>query len=173
MVAAAVIVPSTFDTTDINDSKKLTAAKRSRLFEKIMSSCKVGIGRVSPLEIDTNGLGWARRQVFLRALNDLDQSPSKIIVDGNNFFDGFNDVEYECVVKADAKYISVAAASIIAKCTRDTEIETLCNEYPEESDKYGWSKNKGYPTKAHIDAIKLHEITKHHRKSYKPCQQIQ
>lgn len=169
LVAAAVILPLGFDLAGVNDSKKLSAKRRANVYDRVMHAANVGIGRVSREEIDLRSLAWARRVVFTRALDALPASPPTIVVDGNGFFDGYANVPYECLVKADSTHASVAAASIVAKVTRDAQILTLCGEEPDVADNYGWASNMGYPTKKHLDAIAAFGVTHHHRLSFAPC----
>lgn len=122
-----------------------------------------GIGIVTLEEINGHSFAWARREVFTRALTNLDVRPGSIVVDGTSFFDGYLDIPYACIAKADATYASVAAASIVAKCTRDGMVKDVCVGYREVAERYGWSTNMGYPTKAHKDAIRAHGCTWYHR----------
>lgn len=174
LVASAVILPDNCSIEGLADSKKLTENKRNALFKKITSpenNCAFGIGVVSNLEIDTNGLAWARRVVFHRALDDLEQKGylhsniANIIVDGN-IFKEWKNVKYECINKADEKIPCVSAASIVAKVTRDMSILKLCEQIPDLAKKYKLDKNKGYLTKDHISGIRIHGLTSFHRKSY-------
>jgi len=174
LVASAVILPDNCSIEGLADSKKLTNNKRNALFKKITSpenNCAFGIGAVSNIEIDTNGLAWARRVVFHRALDDLEQKGylhsniANIIVDGN-IFKEWKNVKYECIIKADEKIPCVSAASIVAKVTRDMSILKLCEEFPDLVKKYKLDKNKGYLTKDHVNGIRTHGLTDFHRKSY-------
>jgi ribonuclease HII len=171
LVAAAVILPKDFDLNGVNDSKKLSAKRRSNLYDRIMRSAKVGIGTVTREEIDCHSLGWARRIVFIRALDSLQCTPGSIVIDGNGFFDGYNNVPFECVVKADSTHASVAAASIVAKVTRDAQIHALCQSESQIAETYGWVSNMGYPTRQHINAIRANGTTLYHRMSFAPCRQ--
>ena len=146
--------------------------KRAELADRIQKHAYVGIGIVTIAELNSNPFGDMRKLVFQRAMEDLVQkvTPSKIIIDGNGFFSGFRDIPFECIIKADAKYPCVSAASIIAKALRDALVDKFCEDYPEDAEKYGWNKNQGYPTPQHIKAISQYGITSLHRSSFKPCQ---
>lgn len=172
LVAAAVVLPETFDATGLADSKKLSKKKRNALLESIRSEAKIGIGVVSLEEINTNSFGWARRTVFLRALDDLSHSATSIVVDGTHFFDGYQDIPHSCIAKADATHASVAAASIVAKCTRDSMVVAVCEEHPTLAAQFGWKTNMGYPTKAHKDALVSHGCSFFHRTSFAPCRSL-
>ncbi len=170
LVASAVILPDEFELDGVKDSKKLSGKRRKRVYDRIVAQARVGVGVVTREEIDQFSFAWARREVFVRALDGLaTPSPSSIVVDGNGFFDGYNDIPHECRVKADTTHASVAAASIVAKVVRDAQITALCEVNADLSDTYGWKTNMGYPTKKHLDAIKTHGITPHHRLSFGPC----
>ena len=172
LVAAAVILPSGFDIDGVCDSKKISEKKRSLIAERIMREATVGIGIVTLEEINSHPFAFARRQVFQRALENLALKavPSSIIVDGTQFFDGFRDIPFECVARADAQYASVAAASIVAKTHRDAQIHALCDAAPELATRFSWRSNKGYPTAAHLVALKEGTVSRYHRTSFGPCQ---
>lgn len=172
LVAAAVVLPCDYDTTGLNDSKKLSEKKRNAMGRKLRDEVSFGVGKVSSSEIDEHGLAWARRVVFTRALDALVQkdTPTSIVVDGTGFFDGFGNIAaWKLEAKADSLYASVAAASIIAKTERDFDIEKLCDHYPDFAEKYGWRSNKGYPAAAHKNGIRNHGITPFHRRCFAPC----
>lgn len=172
LVAAAVMLPDGFDGV-VNDSKKLSAKKREALATQIEKTARVGVGVVTRAEIDANTFAWARRAVFLRALAALGEPlPASIVVDGTQFFDGYRDVPFVLEAKADAKYASVGAASIVAKVTRDRSVLGLCDAQPELAKRYGWRTNMGYPTKAHRDALASHGPSEHHRRSFGPCKTV-
>lgn len=168
MVAGAVILPSTFDTSKLFDSKILSEKKRKVLYEELVNSAHVGIGVVTNEEIDVLGMAKCRRLVFHRALDDLDMGADKIIVDGT-IFEKYKNIKHECIPKADKTVPCVSAASIIAKHYRDTKILEICDREPENAERYGWNSNKGYPAKKHLTAIKEFGVVSHHRKSYRPC----
>jgi len=170
MVAGAVILPPNFDTSKLFDSKKLSEKKRSVLYEELLKNADVGIGVVTNEEIDFLGMAKCRRLVFHRALDDLDKGADKIIVDGT-LFDKYKDMEHECIPKADQTVPCVSAASIVAKHYRDTKILQLCDQEPENAERYDWKNNKGYPAPKHLSAIKEFGVVSHHRKSYGPCKQ--
>lgn len=172
LVAAAVILPDDFDVRGLNDSKKLSKTKREALYERIMSSAHVGVGVVELDEINANRFSWARATVFQRALQELSKRPTSIVVDGPHFFDGFDDIPFQCRAKADAEYASVAAASVVAKCTRDAMIMSLSDAYTVDAERFGWRSNMGYPTRAHLQAIKIHGPTSHHRINFSPCRTL-
>ena len=119
------------------------------------------VGIVTPEEIDRINILNASILAMHRALDMLKVRPESIIVDGNRF-KPYHDIEHTCVVKGDAKYLSIAAASILAKTYRDDYMNSLAKEYPQ----YDWTSNKGYPTKKHREALRLYGITPYHRKSY-------
>ena len=108
LVAAAVILPEHFDTTGLNDSKKLSKKKRDNLFAKIKEVAAVGVGIVTLDEINKEPFSWARRTVFMRALANLVTPPRSIVVDGTHFFDGYENIPFVCEAKADARHASVA-----------------------------------------------------------------
>ena len=160
--AAAVIFPAGYTNEELNDSKQLTDRRRKRLrgiIERDALAWAVGI--VTPEEIDRINILNASILAMHRALDMLKVRPESIIVDGNRF-KPYHDIEHTCVVKGDAKYLSIAAASILAKTYRDDYMDSLAKEYPQ----YDWTSNKGYPTKKHREALRLHGITPYHRKSY-------
>lgn len=171
LVAAAVVVPPGVEIEGLNDSKKLTPARREALHAEIVGKCHVGRGVVTLEEINVQPFGWARRTVFQRALEDLARSttPTSIVVDGNGFFEGFRGIPYELVVKADGKYEAVAAASIVAKVTRDADVAALAASHPELGERYKWASNHGYPTGPHLNALKEHGPSAFHRTSFRPC----
>jgi len=168
--AAAVILPQDYENPDFNDSKQLTEKQRYRLREVIEhDAVSWAIGIVTADEIDKINILRASILAMHRALDALTVRPQHIIVDGNRFFpyrqsiDGTEAaVPYHTVVKGDAKYLSIAAASILAKTYRDDYMLSLAEQYPQ----YDWSSNKGYPTRKHREAIKKYGITPFHRRSY-------
>ena len=173
LVAAAVILPKTYDTAGLDDSKKLSEKKRDAIGTKLRREvATIGIGKISREEIDAHGLGWARRAVFERALDALSEKEIaiSIVVDGTGFFDGYNSIsDWKLEARADSLYASVAAASIIAKTERDADIVRICDAHPEMAEQYGWRSNKGYPAPAHKKGIQMFGITEFHRRSFAPC----
>lgn len=163
--AAAVILPANYENALLNDSKQLSERKRYELraiIERDALSWAVGV--VTPEEIDTINILNASILAIHRALEQLAQrqpAPEAVIVDGNRF-KPYRDLPYTTIVKGDGKYLSIAAASILAKTYRDDYMNRLAEEYPQ----YDWRSNKGYPTRKHREAIRLHGITPYHRKSY-------
>ena len=171
VVAGAVIFPdlkiSDSLAKKLDDSKKLTAAKREALFEELHSSnASIGCGMASVEEIDALNILQATFLAMRRAVKNLPQVPEFIIIDGNK-----TPPDLPCparfLIKGDALSLSVAAASIIAKVTRDRLMCELAKEFPY----YGWEKNAGYGTKAHQDGLKAHGVCIHHRKSYAPIKE--
>lgn len=160
--AAAVILPSDYQNELLNDSKKLTAKKRYTLREEIeRDAIAWAVGIVTPEEIDKINILNASFLAMHRALDQLQVRPEAIIVDGNRF-KPYQDLPSTTIVKGDGKYLSIAAASILAKTYRDDYMLSLAEEYPQ----YDWQSNMGYPTKKHRQAILEHGITPYHRKSY-------
>lgn len=160
--AAAVILPSDYQNELLNDSKKLTAKKRYALREEIeRDAIAWAVGIVTPEEIDKINILNASFLAMHRALDQLSVRPEAVIVDGNRF-KPYQDLPSTTIVKGDGKYLSIAAASILAKTYRDDYMLSLAEEYPQ----YDWKSNMGYPTKKHRQAIREHGITPYHRKSY-------
>lgn len=163
--AAAVIFPPDYTNEAINDSKKLTAAKRRELADIIRrDAIAVGVGIATVKEIDEKNILQCSMIAMQRALEQIRTSTpiEYIIVDGNRF-PGVDYAPHATIVKGDAKYLSIAAASIIAKTMRDEAMESLAKSFPQ----YQWEVNKGYPTKAHRAAIAEFGPTKHHRMTFK------
>ncbi len=160
--AAAVILPPDYENAELNDSKQLTERRRYALREVIMHDAVAwAVGEVSPAEIDKINILNASILAMHRALDKLAVRPEAIIVDGNRF-KPYNQLPYTTIVKGDGKYLSIAAASILAKTFRDDYMNALAAEYPQ----YDWLSNKGYPTRKHRDAIRLHGISPYHRRSF-------
>lgn len=160
--AAAVILPPGYDNPDLNDSKKLTAARRNALRRQIERDALAwAVGIVTPEEIDSINILRASFLAMHRALDQLEVRPQAVIVDGNRFVP-YQNLPYATIVKGDGKYQAIAAASILAKTYRDDYMDALAEEYPF----YDWKSNKGYPTKAHREGIRQHGISPYHRKSY-------
>ena len=160
--AAAVILPPNFEHELISDSKKLTEKMRYRL-RPIIEEAAVAwaVGVVSAEEIDKINILNASFLAMHRALEQLTTQPEFILVDGNRF-KPYGKVPYSCEVKGDGRFLSIAAASILAKTYRDDYMNGIAKEFPQ----YAWDVNKGYPTKAHRDAIREFGVTPHHRKSF-------
>lgn len=159
VVAAAVIIDRNNVIDGIADSKKLTSKKREELYQQITNIYQFSVGIVSPQIIDEINILQATIKACRIAANKLQQT-SLFLVDGNM---KFNDDKYVSIIKGDDKSISIAAASIVAKVTRDRIMQKLHEEHPE----YSWDRNSGYGTKVHIDAIKNYGMTAHHRRSFK------
>ena len=160
--AAAVILPPGYDNPDLNDSKKLTAARRNALRRQIERDALAwAVGIVTPEEIDSINILRASFLAMHRALDQLAVRPQAVIVDGNRFVP-YQNLPYATIVKGDGKYQAIAAASILAKTYRDDYMDALAEEYPQ----YDWKSNKGYPTKKHRAAIREYGVTPYHRMSY-------
>ena len=160
--AAAVILPDDYQNDLLNDSKQLTEKRRYQLREIIERDAVAwAVGIVTPEEIDKINILNASILAMHRALDQLKVRPEAIIIDGNRF-KPYNNIPHTTIVKGDGKYLSIAAASILAKTYRDDYMNRLAEEYPQ----YDWFSNKGYPTKKHRDAIRQYGITPYHRKSY-------
>ena len=160
--AAAIILPPDYQNELLNDSKKLTAKKRYALREEIeRDAIAWAVGIVTPEEIDKINILNASFLAMHRALDQLKVRPQAVIVDGNRFTP-YQNLPFTTIVKGDGKYLSIAAASILAKTYRDDYMLSLAEEYPQ----YDWQSNMGYPTKNHRQAIRQYGITPYHRKSY-------
>lgn len=161
--AAAVILPENFSHELLNDSKKLTEARREKLRPIIEEEAVAwAVGVVSAEEIDKINILRASILAMHRALDRLKTRPGAIIVDGNRFTP-YGDIPWQTFVKGDGKYGNIAAASILAKTHRDAFMKSLHEQYP----MYGWNVNKGYPTKAHRDAIAQHGPSPYHRMTFR------
>lgn len=160
--AAAVILPDDYQNELLNDSKQLTEKRRYQLREIIQRDAVAwAVGIVTPEEIDRINILNASILAMHRALDQLKVRPEAIIVDGNRF-KPYSPIPHTTIVKGDGKYLSIAAASILAKTYRDDYMNRLAEEYPQ----YDWLSNKGYPTKKHREAIRQYGITPYHRRSY-------
>lgn len=165
--AAAVILPHDYSNPLLNDSKKLTAKQRSMLRQQIEHDATAwAVASVDNLEIDRINILRASFHAMNVAVTQLTETPQFLLIDGNRFINEY-DIPYQCIVKGDAKYQSIAAASILAKTYRDEYMTEQHKLYPH----YGWDNNKGYPTKQHYQAILDHGITPLHRRSYALYQQ--
>jgi ribonuclease HII len=160
VVAAAVIIDQNNLIEGIKDSKKLSKNKREELYVKITQNYTWSIGVVEPKEIDEINILEATKKACVLAVEGLIKEPSVVIVDGNM---KFSDQRFVSYIKGDDRSISIAAASIIAKVTRDRMMELLHQEFPY----YFWAKNSGYGTKEHISAIEKYGTSIHHRLSFK------
>lgn len=160
--AAAVILPPDYENEELNDSKKLTPKARYRLRTAIERDALAwAVGTVSPEEIDRINILNASLLAMHRALDRLTVRPEAVIVDGNRF-KPYAGLPWKAIVKGDGKYLSIAAASILAKTYRDDYMDSLAAQYPQ----YDWLSNKGYPTRRHREAIRRYGITPLHRRSY-------
>ena len=160
--AAAVIFPENYQNEELNDSKKLTDKRRKQLREIIQRDAVAwAVGIVTPEEIDKINILNASILAMHRALDQLKVRPEAVIVDGNRF-KPYQSLPHTTIVKGDGKYLSIAAASILAKTYRDDYMDKLAEEYPQ----YDWLSNKGYPTKKHREAIRQYGITPYHRKTF-------
>ena len=163
VVAAAVMLPKNFKHTLLNDSKQLTEKKRILLKTEIKENAiAYAIGIVDHKEIDKLNILNASILAMHRALNQIKSPFNSILVDGNRF-KKYNEIEHHCIIKGDGKYLSIAAASVLAKTYRDDLMKKLHHEHPQ----YQWKNNKGYPTKSHRAAIKKIGVSQYHRKSFK------
>lgn len=161
--AAAVILPSEFSDPVLDDSKKLNATVREKLRELVETTAiSYGVGVCSVEEIDQINILNASILAMQRAVEKLDPKPEFLLIDGNRF-KPVEGISHECIIKGDGIYASIAAASILAKTHRDEHMEKLGLKYPS----YGWSRNRGYPTREHRLAILEHGATEHHRRSFR------
>lgn len=160
--AAAVILPPDFFHPLLNDSKQMTGREREELRPIIEREAVAwAVEAVSAEEIDQLNILWASVTGMQRAVRRLAVRPDFLLIDGNRFrpFDGF---DYQTVVKGDATFASIAAASVLAKTHRDEYMRKIALEYPQ----YGWDRNMGYPTKEHIEAVRRYGLTPYHRRSF-------
>lgn len=166
VVAAAVILPENFNNPVLNDSKQLSEANRN-LLEGVIKQESVAwaIGSCDPREIDRYNILKASFMAMHRAIAKLSIRPELLLIDGNRFT-AYPGIRHTCIVKGDATYMSIAAASVLAKTCRDRMMEQLHADLP----MYGWNKNKGYPTVMHRKAIEKFGITEFHRKSFRLLQ---
>ena len=167
VTAAAVILDPLNIPDNLNDSKVLSSKKREKLFEELKSSSICAVAHVSPEEIDKLNILQASLLAMVNAVTNLKVKPKHILIDGNTVPDRLVG-RATAIVKGDRKVLSIAAASIIAKVTRDKLMHDLGSEFPV----YGWAKNAGYPTKCHMNAIVKYGVTPHHRRSFKPVHNI-
>ena len=166
--AAAVVLPDDYDNPLINDSKQLNEKQRRQLRAEIERDAVAwAVCSIDNEGIDKMNILWASLHAMNMAVQQLKVRPQFLLIDGNRFRNE-TDIDFKCFVKGDAKYMSIAAASILAKTHRDEFMEKLHEQYPN----YHWDKNKGYPTKAHYEAIARFGITPHHRKSFNLDKQL-
>lgn len=163
VVAAAVILPPDFSNDLLNDSKQLTAKQRASLRTIIEAEAAAwAVAFISPEEIDRINILQASIMAMHKAVAKLAIKPQYLLVDGNRF-KPYPGIPHQCIVKGDAKMMSIAAASILAKTHRDEYMETIAKEFPA----YGWDRNKGYPTRDHRAAIAAQGTTPYHRMSFR------
>lgn len=161
--AAAVILPKRYRNRELNDSKKLTARQRERLRDEIMTHALAwSIASCSNTEIDTMNILRASITAMHRAIAGLKVTPLLLLIDGNRFY-AYEKIPHQTIIRGDATYLSIAAASVLAKTERDRYMEELDTLFPQ----YGWRQNKGYPTAAHRKAIAMHGPSPWHRLSFK------
>ena len=160
VVAAGVYIPEGFDTSEINDSKKLSAKKREYLYDKITAECDWATGQVNEKLIDIMNIAQATKLAMRQAIYQMNKADF-VLIDGN-FLPENLDIPERCIISGDRLSVSIAAASIVAKVTRDEMIMEMHKEYPI----YNWQKNKGYGTKEHREAIKLYGPSIYHRKTF-------
>lgn len=167
VVAAAVCLPAGAIPSGLDDSKRLTAALRARLAADLLACAQVGIGLASVAEIDSVNILQATFLAMRRAVAALPAPPCALLIDGNRLPPGLP-CPAETLVKGDARSLSIAAASIVAKVHRDRIMASLAVDFPG----YGWDRNAGYPTAAHLDALTRLGPTPHHRRSFAPVRNI-
>ena len=161
--AAAVILPKDFSHPLLNDSKQLSEKQRYEARQLVETSALAwAVAQVSPAEIDKVNILNASFLAMHRAIDQLDPFPESLLIDGNRFRP-YRGLPFHCIIKGDGKFLSIAAASILAKTYRDDYMMQLDAEYPH----YLWRSNKGYPTRAHREAIQLHGPSPYHRKSFR------
>ncbi len=162
VVAAAVILPKKYKHKVLNDSKQLTEKQRLEVKSDIIKDAIAwGVGVASPEEIDEINILNASYLAMDRAVDKLKVSPELLLIDGNRFISK-NDIPFECIIKGDGKFLSIAAASILAKTYRDDLMRELAIKFPG----YGWETNVGYPTRAHREGLREMGSTPHHRMSF-------
>jgi ribonuclease HII len=162
VVAAAVILPKRFRNQVLNDSKKLTARQRDILREEIINSAVAWhVAFIDNREIDELNILRASIKAMHKAIEGLSKEPQLLLIDGNRFFP-YKNIGHKTIIKGDGLYLSIAAASVLAKTFRDEFMQKIHFEFPE----YGWDKNKGYGTASHRQAILTHGITGYHRRSF-------
>lgn len=163
VTAAAVLLPDDFENEILNDSKQLSESQRLLLKPLIeMTALSFAISHIEPKVIDDINILNASIVAMQKAILQLTPGPEFVIVDGNRF-KRVADIPHECIIKGDSKYLSIAAASILAKTYRDEYMNQIHEEFP----MYNWKKNKGYPTAEHREAIRKYGTTKYHRMSFR------
>lgn len=167
VTAAAVVLDLSRIPEGLNDSKKLSASRREALAAQIHADHAVGLAHVDVAEIDSLNILRASHVAMLRALAALPQQPDMVLVDGNLIPKDLS-LPAQAIVKGDARSLSIAAASIVAKVARDAVMQDLAHAFPG----YGWEKNAGYPTKAHKQALLDLGVTPHHRRSFAPIRNM-
>ena len=167
VVAAAVRLDPAAVPAGLNDSKKLSAARREALFAAILAAADVSIAEASAAEIDVLNILEASHLAMCRAIAGLGEAPDHVLIDGNRIPRGLA-ISAEAIVKGDARCASIAAASIVAKVWRDRIMVDLAQQHPG----YGWERNAGYPTKDHLAALRNLGPTPHHRRSFRPVHNI-
>jgi len=166
--AAAVILPRDFEDDLLNDSKQLTAKQRNTLREIIENEASAwSVAKVDNIEIDEINILNASFLAMHKAINKLKITPKLLLIDGNRF-NKYKTIPHKCIIKGDGKYLSIAAASVLAKTHRDEFMLNLDKEFPY----YDWKNNKGYPTPKHKQAIAKHGISPYHRKSFNLNEQM-
>lgn len=166
VVACACILPKNYKLDGLNDSKKLTEKKREQLYEVLVNeSISYGIGIISPKRIDEVNIYQATKEAMYEAINNLNPKPEHVLIDAMPLD---LDVPSTSIIKGDAKSLSIAAASVIAKVTRDRMMIELDKKYPE----YGFASHKGYPTKKHIEAVKQYGVLDFYRFTFSPISDL-
>lgn len=167
VVAAAVRLDPARIPPGLNDSKLLSAARREGLFAVLQEVADVAVGMASVAEIDSINILRASQLAMCRAVAGLRLQPDHLLIDGNLLPRGLG-ISAEAIVKGDRRSVSIAAASVVAKVTRDRIMVDLAQQHPG----YGWERNAGYPTKDHLEALRNLGVTPHHRRSFKPVHNI-
>ena len=166
VVAAAVILPKNYELEGLTDSKKLSEKKRDKFYDIIMKDAlAIGVGIISPEVIDEVNIYEASKLAMIDAINSLSIKPEHVLIDAMPLD---LDVPSTSIIKGDAKSLSIAAASVIAKVTRDRMMYELDSKYPE----YGFGSHKGYPTKKHVEAIEKYGLIEGYRKTYAPIKDM-
>ena len=160
VTAAAVILNN--PVAGLKDSKKLSPKKRSELSKIILQNCIYSLGNVQNAEIDEINILNASFLAMHRAVDQLKKHPNLLLIDGNRF-NKYKEIDHVCIIKGDAKFMPIAAASVLAKTYRDD----IMKQYHEEFPVYDWHKNKGYPTRAHREGIRNHGTTDYHRMTFR------